>query len=97
MKRVKQYLGGILIAGGFIFFLVHNFLVKSSEGVTRDLMGFRIPHPPKFIEWLCFIPYLGSAVMFFFEQCSWHGLVGLTIFYGLILVGTSLTGITGKK
>jgi len=96
VKKLIQILGGIFIASGIIFLLIHSFIVtgRQDETFSRDLFGFIIPHPPL---WTSYIPYLGGFLGIIFELFSIHGFVGLSISGLLLYIGGFLIVIGERK
>ena len=84
MKKITQAIGIIFIVIAIIFLLVYSFVRVSDGSVTKDLFGFVVPNTPSWIAW---IPYFGS---FLYEWFSFHGLVGVVIFFLLFGVGVNL-------
>lgn len=87
--KIKNMLGQIFFAAGFILFFVHNFLVikDSSESFARDWLNLPVYTPP---AWVGVIPYLGGLLEYIWQLFSLHGLVGLVVLILFCGIGVKL-------
>ncbi len=87
MKRFRRIIGTVIIAIAILFIIIYSFIIVSDGKVTRDLLGFIIPQPP---VWTSFVPGLGGFIGYIFQFFSIHGLVGVIITIGLLLLGIKI-------
>lgn len=94
MKKFIRAIGNIFVVAAILFLLIHSFVVVSDGSVTKDLLGFTIPHPP---QWIIWVPYLGGLIGFFYCWFSIHGLIGVVIIALLMGVGIKLISFGQSK